>query len=187
MPHPNSLRSSQAGFTLVEIIISMVLLGILSVVGTQMLTGSFYTTKVISTQHLAYSEARYALERMGREIREIQYNMSSDSLIITTWTATQMTFDKEPLTGTTGIPVSLQYTPGSATLSMSYSASSPPVFSYTPLARNIGEFSFTYLKEDGVSLATNVNDIRLVRISLKVTPPGAQALSLLTMVNLRNI
>lgn len=176
-------RSQQGGFTLIEIIISVVLLGILSVVGTTMITSSVYTTKVISTQHLAYSEARYAIERMGREIRELRYNMTTDSLSITTWTASQFTFDKEPITGTTGVPVSFQYAGG--TLSMSYSSSSP--LTYTPLARNLGQFSFEYLKDDGVSTATTVNDIRLVRITLKVTPPGAQALSLLTMVNLRNL
>lgn len=183
MSQRKSHRSRQGGFTLIEIIISMVLLGILGMVGTTMITSSIYTTKVISSQHLAYSEARYAIERMGREIREIRYNLSTDSLSITTWTASQFTFDKEPITGTIGVPVSFQYAGG--TISMSYSSSSP--LTYTPLARNIGQFSFQYLKEDGVTTATTANDIRLVRITLQVTPPGAQALSLVTMVNLRNI
>lgn len=181
-------RSRQSGFTLIEIIISMVLLGILGVIGTKMFTGSFYTTGVISTQHLAYSEARYALERMSREIREIKYDMSNDSLSITTMSNSVMTFDKEPLSGTTGVPVSLKYTPGTpssaGTLGISYSPSSPS--SYSLLARNIEEFSFEYLQTDG-NPAKTANDIRLVRITLRVKPQNAQALSLLTLVNLRNI
>ena len=77
-------RSRQRGFTLMEIIISVVLLGILGVVGTTMISSSFYTTRVMSTGHLAYSAARYALERMAREIREVQYNTETGACLLYT-------------------------------------------------------------------------------------------------------
>jgi prepilin-type N-terminal cleavage/methylation domain-containing protein len=169
-------RASQNGFTLMEITISVVLLGILGVVGTTMMSGSFYTTRVISTEHLAYSEARYAMERMAREIREMQYDTATSSLSLSTMTAAQLSFVKTSMTGTSN--VSFQYT--APTLSMSY----PPAASAV-LARDISAFSFTYLDENRVVTA-QPNSVRFVRIALTTSPSGAQALSLVTQVNLRN-
>lgn len=157
-----------------EIVISIVLLGILGMVGTTMLTGSFSTTQIISTQHLAYSEARYAMERMAREIREIQ----NKSATISTMTSQELRFIRTGLTGTTS-EVRFQYS--SRTLSMSY----PPAGSAT-LARDITSFAFTYL--DANQAPTLIPDnVRFVGISLTVTPSGAKALSLATRVSLRNL
>lgn len=175
--HRRHRRTSQNGFTLMEITISVVLLGILGVVGTTMMSGSFYTTRVISTEHLAYSEARYAMERMAREIREMQYDTATSSLSLSTMTAAQLSFVKTSMTGTSN--VSFQYT--APTLSMSY----PPAASAV-LARDISAFSFTYLDENRVVTA-QPNNVRFVRIALTTSPAGAQALSLVTQVNLRNL
>ena len=160
-----------------EITISMVLLGILGVVGTTMISSSFYTTRVISTGHLAYSAARYALERMAREIREIQYDTTTGDLSISTMTNTQLSFVKTQLTGTSA--VSFQYS--ASALSMSY----PPAASAT-LARDISAFSFTYLDADR-QVTSTPNSVRYVRIALTASPSGAQALPLVTQVSLRNL
>lgn len=157
-----------------ELTISVVLLGILGVVGTTMFTGSFYTTKVINTQHLAYSEARYAIERMAREIREIQSEPSRISRI----DPNQLDFVKTNLNGTT-TAVSFKYV--SPTLSMSYSAGA-----YYTLARNISSFTFTYLNANG-SVTTDMNLVRFVDLALTVSAPEVKALTLTTRVRLRNL
>lgn len=157
-----------------ELTISIVLLGILAVVGTTLFTGSFYTTKVINTQHLAYSEARYAMERMAREIREIQ----SEPSRITRTDPGQMDFVKTNLNGTT-TSVSLKY--ASKTLSMSYSGGT-----YDTLARNVSSFTFTYLAANGSS-TTDMNLVRFIDLALTVSSSEVQALTLTTRVRLRNL
>lgn len=178
-------RSSQSGFTLMEITISVVLLGILGVVGTTMMSGSFYTTRVISTEHLAYSAARYAMERMTREIREMQYDTANNKFSVSTMTNSQLSFLKTGLSGM-GSDVSFQYfTAPQSTLTMAYGTTAPigsPV-----LAKDVSNFSFEYLQSDGVTPATTPENIRSVHIVLTVSPADAQALTLRTRVNLRNL
>lgn len=172
-------RSRQSGFTLLEIVISVMLLGILSVVGSTMISGAFYTTRIISTEHLAYSAARYALERMAREIREMHYDPANGTLSLSTMSRSQLSFVKSGVSGTSN--VNFQYT--SPTLYMSY----PPADSAI-LARDISDFSFTYLDANRVQITDPqlANSVRFVRIALTTSPTSAQTLSLDTQVSLRN-
>lgn len=177
MVQRTSTPSRQSGFTLMEITISVVLLGILGVVGTTMMTSSFHTTHAMSNQHMAYSAARYAMERMGREIREIQYNTETGELGITAMTSSELRFVKTGLASTS--TVHLQYNAG--TLSLSY----PPAASAT-LARDISALSFTYLDENR-QVTNSANNVRFVRIAMTVSPADAQALPLVTQITLRNL
>ena len=61
---PNMLR--EAGFTLVELIIAIVLLGILGAVGSTMILDSFTTTQLSNASTASAGQARYALERLAR-------------------------------------------------------------------------------------------------------------------------
>lgn len=61
------------GFTLVEIIISIVLLGILAAVGSSMISDSFNTTRMVDADQASRAQSRYAIERLAREIREIKF------------------------------------------------------------------------------------------------------------------
>src|SRR5450759_1188287 len=61
------------GFTLVEIIISIVLLGILAAVGSSMISDTFKTTKMVDANQANRAQIRYAVERLAREIREVKY------------------------------------------------------------------------------------------------------------------
>jgi len=68
---PRIRRSS--GFTLVEIVISIVLLGILAAVGSNMIYDSFRTTRLVDANQASRAQLRYAVERLAREIREVKY------------------------------------------------------------------------------------------------------------------
>lgn len=165
----------QAGFTLMEMVIGVVLLGILSVVGSNMLSGSFLTTRVISNEHLASSAARYAMERMVREIREIQYDTTTHAVSISSMSATQMAFVASGLSAPRNV-------------SLSYAASqivlSTPDGSAT-LLNNVSAFSLSYLNVNRQVTAL-ADEVRYVRIAFTVSSDQAQALSLVTQVSLRN-
>lgn len=167
----------QQGFSLLEIVLSIVLLGILGVAGSRMIANSFFTTQIISNEHLANATTRYALERMAHDIREISYDSANDVVGITGMSASQLSFTKS---GLGGAITSMGFTYASPTLTMSAAGSS------ATLANDITTFSFTYLDASGTITATP-NAVRSVRITLTATPAQAQAITLTTQVRLRNV
>lgn len=62
----------QVGFTLVELLLAIVLLGLLATVGASMLVDSFRVSTSLQAEQLIQYEARYALERIARELREVK-------------------------------------------------------------------------------------------------------------------
>ena len=62
----------QAGFTLVELVIVIALLALLALVGSSMLSDSFRVTQLLQSEQSGQDEARYVLERLARELREVK-------------------------------------------------------------------------------------------------------------------
>lgn len=166
----------QTGFTLMELVIGMVLLGFLSVVGTTMISGSFTSTRVITNQHLAYASARYAMERVTREVREIQYDTTTKALGISSMGPTQLSFTKSGLGSPT--PLTISYVSPQVLLTTGGSTA--------PLLSDVSAFTLSYL-DTNRQVTTVSNDVRYVRIALTMAPQQAQALSLITQVSLRNL
>ncbi len=177
MAAPTPRPPKQQGFSLLEIVLSIVLLGILGVAGSNMVASSFFTTQVISNEHLANATSRYAMERMAHDIREISYDSATDTLGITAMTASQLSFTKSGLGGTlTGVG----FTHANPSLGMTVAGST------AVLATDITAFSFSYLDANGVATAIP-NAVRFVRITLTASPAQAQAITLTTQVRLRNV
>lgn len=65
---------ASAGFTLVELIMVIVLLGILAAVGSNMLSDGFKTTGMVNASNASEAEARNAMDRLTREIRQVKYS-----------------------------------------------------------------------------------------------------------------
>lgn len=200
MPTKRTPTSCLRGFTLIEIVIGLVLLGILGIVGTKMIGGSFFTNEVISKTNMAYSKARYGLERMAREIREVD---DTGSLQITTWTATQLSFTK---TGPQGpLAVSFTHDTVGGTLSMAYTGTVNGItYDGTPhvLVENISNIknfnnalgAFSYYQDIGADAtnshaATATANLHYVFINFKVKPDPAlnQVLTLSSLIYLRNL
>lgn len=104
-----------AGFSLVELIVSIVVLGILAAV-TAPIFSSTVRTYVESDAHLAtLSKARYAIERITRELREVQYNSGTSSFAFATMAAGNTTFTKWDGTtvalSTAGSNINMRYAP----------------------------------------------------------------------------
>lgn len=183
------------GFSLIEIVIGLVVLSVLGIMGANMISGSVVTNQVISNEQLAYSNARYALDRMSREIREIKYDISTGAIGIanpvSNMTASKLEFTQSTLSSSR--LVTLTYTapnagiPGS--ISMAYNGSTPPSVLINNLSNDpsTGNVVFSYLDING-NTTTDVNSLRHVRIDLSVKPDSTknQVLSLSTIVSLRN-
>lgn len=182
---PLHLRTAPIGFSLIEIVIALVILGILGVAGANMITSGVFTNQTISNEKLAYSGARYALERMGREIREMKYDSNSSAMVATAATADTLSFTKTGLTAETN--VTLSYNNGTKKINLTYGSNTGDdlMLNYAGLAAG----PFTYYKADGSPMTPPISlaELRYVGVTLSVTPAGSnQALSLSNLIYLRN-
>ena len=189
-------RLSQFGFTLVELVISIVLLGILATVGSSMLSDSFRTTRLVNDSNASKALARYVVERLAREIREIKYlNMGKYCVEqiggLDTMTATRFVFDKR--SNAMGLD-RLNCGVDSNRVSINYSAPNLTLAYATPALSAVltdrvapGGFALRYLQSDGVTASTSSATLYLVEISITLTDAtGAQGLPQRMRVALRN-
>ena len=172
------------GFTLVELIISIVLLGILATVGSSMIVDSFTTTRIVNADNASVGQARYALERLAREIREIKYvgSGTTGNYSITTPSplnpSSTLVFTKS----VSGADVTVTITRSGANLTLGYSS---PALTST-LSNLVSSFTLTFLPVSGTT-TPDTRTIRFVVIELSVTdPPTGQSILQRTRVALRN-
>lgn len=140
----------EGGFTLIELIMVMVLLGILAVVGSNMLSDSFMSTAMVNSGNAVQSEARYAMDRLVREMREVQFIKASKKYNITEPTAnpaTGMVFVKND--GTT-VTISLNTVNGVGLVNLGYTGAAV-------LVNQVTVFSLTFLDLTGTSISTLSN------------------------------
>lgn len=155
----------------------MVLLSILGLSGVNMIVGSFSTTRLITNEHLAYSAARYAMERMSREIREINYDTSLDQVAIASFSPV-LTFTKTSLTGV-NTTVSIRLS--GSELQMNTSGT------WRKLMPNVSNLTIEfYDSTNSLLISPTVSNVRSVNIRMTITPAETQSLTLETWVNLRN-
>jgi prepilin-type N-terminal cleavage/methylation domain-containing protein len=192
----SNLPRKYTGYTLVELVITMALLGILSVVGSSMLSDSFSTTYRVNESNASKAEARYVLERLAREIREAKYLEAGSYCIeqiggVATMTATRLVFDKRNNShsldrqscNTDSNRVTVNYSAPNLTL-----AYATPALSAT-LSSRVAPAGFTlrYLGSDASTVASTGAAVRFVEISLTLTDAtGAQGLPQRMRVALRN-
>ena len=176
---PRIRRSS--GFTLVELIIVIVLLGILAAVGSNMISDSFTTTRMVDASQASTAQARYALERLAREIREVKFTGTAFTVnyAITTMNATNMVFTRT-INGT-DVTVTISSSGGNLTLLYT-----PPGGTASTLASQVSGFALSYLDVAGTA-TTDTSLVRFVVIDLTLTDAtSGQSISQRTRVALRN-
>lgn len=189
--------SNQSGFSLIEIVLTVALLGILSIAGVNMISGSVLTNQFIGNERLILSAQRYAIERMSREIREIEFLSASESMnIATPIDHNQLSFYKSTPSGHT--PVTLTYDPVAGELYLVYDTSraneklllknivnSDPITPSNPL------HVFKYFDSTGLEISVDQfsqKKVRYIQIDLSIKPDPArtQVLTLSNMIYLRN-
>ena len=160
--HPAKRRC--AGFSLVEMIVVIVLVGILAAIGSQML-GMTLQSFVLSKDVLKGDwQARVALERLTRDLRMVRASAN-----LTIVPATAITFSD---------------TNGS---NVNYSISGTQLMRNTqPLADGISGLAFTYLQSDGNTVETTTSSlVYYITVSFDVAR-GTATTSLRATVHPRN-
>lgn len=136
-----------AGFSLVELIVVIVLVGILAALGSQMLGHTVQSFAFSRDVTKGDWQARVALERLTRDLRMAR---APTELVIVP--ATAITFSD---------------TDGN---NVSYSLSGSSLMRNTqPLADGISGLAFTYLRSDGNTAAAGVSEVYYITVSFDVT------------------
>lgn len=151
----------QKGFTLVELIMVMVLLGLLGAIGSSMISDSFKSTRSLNDSSAVEAEARYGLERLTREIREMKYDAG---YAVSAADGATLQFDKGD-----GTSVRIHYDATGKVLQLDYASTSSKT-----LVGNVSSFALAYYDINNTPL-TLLGDIQssaaFVRVSLAVTDP----------------
>jgi prepilin-type N-terminal cleavage/methylation domain-containing protein len=147
------------GFTLIEMVMVMVILGILAgltaPIFSQGLTAARLTTENLHT----LAKLRYATERLVREIRQVNYNGSGYD--VTTMTASSLVFTKADTVNTT-----VSITSSGPNLTLAYGT--PSVSGL--LADEVSSINFAYYDANGAVTASSV-DLAFVEINLTLQNP----------------
>jgi MSHA biogenesis protein MshO len=155
-------RKRQLGFTLIEMIISMVVLALLGAAAGYGLTGGALAFSGNADVLHTLGNLRYASERMAREVREIRRDpVTPASYDISTMTATTLAFTRSD-----GTAVTLTGAP--PLLTLSYAS---PAGTYT-LTDEVSSLSFAYYQADGSTAATGNTDVAFIEFDLVLTRNG---------------
>ena len=150
------------GFTLMELVTVIVLVGILAIAVAPVLDSGVKTFRTTSASIDLLGKLRYATARMVREIREVRRNPANTAAYdISTMTATTLAFTK-----TDGTAVTISASPPDVMLSYSTPAVS------AILTDALGSLKFSYYQIDGVTVATGVSNVAFVRVDLTLTQNG---------------
>lgn len=170
----------EKGFTLIEILMAIVIIGIVSAVAGMMIyqgTRSFWT---MDARSVLTSKGLLAIERASRELRLVRCTASGNSCApqaadITAWTGTEIRFVNTLSEGR-----GLRLDAGSLKLRQGSGAADPE----DALTDNVSALSFEYLKIDGTAAAV-VSEIWVINMNLALTS-GSESLDFKASVHPRS-
>lgn len=143
-------KSTQSGFTLIELILSMVLLGIVAVTAGMLIYQAARSFEALSDQKEVTQQSTLALERVSRELRPMKCTASGNSCNasasdVPVMTASELRFLNSSYEGR-GLRLS-----GSTLLLRDGTGDSDPEYA---LATGVSSLTFEYLKSDGTAAAS---------------------------------
>jgi prepilin-type N-terminal cleavage/methylation domain-containing protein len=199
----SDVRGGARGYTLIELITVIVLVGILVAMVSEPLTQTLRARTEVASDLDAIAKLRYATERIVREMRQIQY-LSGSGFRLTPLDFASSTSTSSPgvcfsrvggLSGATVTNVSIKLSSGVVTYEQPGTCStlgvSPPT-----LVDGVSSLAFDFYAFDNgstgnpiplaVGSTTFANDVTHVAITLTLSQNGGTALSHRTLVFLRN-
>jgi len=175
---PDSRRQAANGFTLIEAVVSIVLIGVLAKAVIPVIDSGVKTYATTTTTINTLSKLRYATERMAREIREVRRNPLSPTDFQMTLGANTLVFTK-----TDGNQITIN----SSTPNVNLAYQTPNVSAVlTDLLNANTDLSFQYYLADKATQTTSLSLLAYVRISLTLTDRDGAQSSQITWVALRN-
>ena len=177
--HTLRYAPTQQGFTLVEMVLAIILLGILSSSGLNMISDSYNSTRIINNGNANTSTARYAIDRMSRDLRQVTFNSATKALMISNASATLMSFTKSNFSTLETVTIQLNGT--------SLLLSNSTVGNDFLLVEHVTALTFQYFDVNMTSPPASNGVIRFVQINLTVwDPSNSEPVELHTLVALRN-
>lgn len=174
------------GVTLVELVIVIVVIGILAAVMGPMAMQSLRAYNNTLGNVVVLDKQRYAIERLVREIRAVDYVPGTGFSFITK-AASSVAFTRT-LYDAAGAAVQDTVTVGNtgAAVTLAYAAL-PAVGAQvlTDELNGVAGLGFAYLDENGITTSNN-NLVRMVQIDLKLTHNGS-IFPQSTLIQLKNI
>ncbi len=184
-------RRIESGFTLVEQVLVIVLLGCLAVVGSSMLSDGFRVAQSLQSEQSSQYEARYVIERLARELREIK-RLTDGRVCVSVMEAGRVVFRRRSgnanpadaafldpsdcAVGTQQVAVTLS----GMRLTLAYDGAEAR--SLTELVAASGgcpdgrAFCLSYLARDGVTPVSSVNPaaLALIQIEIELLDAGSE-------------
>jgi len=159
-----SVRCRSGGFTLIEMVVTLVVVGVLATIGATVMSGGFRS--YFLGREIAQDDAqgRLALERMARELRTVRSTADLDISV-----QNQVSF-----TDLEGNAIAYRRNSGTSQLERSQNGVAG---TYRPLADNVSALTITYLHNDGVNpenFGGNSALVYYITVELKV---GSQNVS----------
>ncbi|MBI5469392.1 MAG: prepilin-type N-terminal cleavage/methylation domain-containing protein [Deltaproteobacteria bacterium] len=172
--------TGEKGFTLIEILMAIVIIGIVSAVAGMMIYEGARSFGAMDARSELSADGLLAVERASRELRLVRCTASGNSCApqaadITAWTASEVRFVNTLSEGR-----GLRLDAGALKLRQGSIAVDPE----DALANNVSALSFEYLKTDG-SAASAVSDIWIINMNLTLTS-GAESLDLKASIHPRS-
>lgn len=174
------------GFTLIELIISIVLLGLLGAVGVSMIYDSFDTSRMVNASQEKSAEARYILERLEREIREVKWVGSAFCTGTLANPAATFTFQRPTPNSTNTDSCNTQVDAVTISLSGTSLSLTKPAGTTAVLSNHVTKFSMRFLDNTGNNETTSNATLRFVEIKLTVKSPISTETEQRTRIALRN-
>lgn len=146
------------GWTLIELIMVMIIIGILAVFIGPVLLNAVRAYDRTQTTVNTYAKMRYAMERMSREIAAVRRNTADTTAFdISAMTATNLQFFKED-----GTEVAITLAGSDVTVNYVTIATGT-------LTDRVTALNFAYYRHDGATVAANATELEFVEIGLTLT------------------
>lgn len=177
------------GFTLIELVLVMIVIGIMAAALVPMGVTSLRAYDATLSNLVVLDKLRYATERLAREIREVNYSLTTgfafSSMGVNSMAFTRTFYDSSGTASTATVTVG---NTGSA-VTLAYST---PVVAAQVLTDELGRSSnlaFSYIDQNGGPLALSplpLTTVRAVQITLTLRHNG-QDYTQRTQVELKNM